>query len=317
MSILRKGDTGEDVLRWQGIIGVGESGVFDQDTEDATMAWQRHRGLEPDGVVGPKTWGAAGVVFREENVPVTRTVVSLRDYVQAVCRAWSHVDDGPATKGACAVLYAQYMTETGGAACWNWNIGNVKHVAGDGYDYHMLRGVWEGVSEVTAANLVASGHAVRDTNTDHQKAVAPNVSVVFQPPHPATWFRAFKNLDEAMVDHLKLLAKKRFSVAWPAVIAGDYRAFATLLKSRGYFTASADAYASAMRRPYEACMASSAFEDATGQDEIVTEPSPMPNEASDPTVYPKPLLSGEATEEFLGLPRKLSEDDSDPPPDAA
>ncbi len=60
MKTLRRGHMGADVLQWQGIIGIGESGDFDADTESATMAWQRVRGLEPDGVVGPKTWGVAG-----------------------------------------------------------------------------------------------------------------------------------------------------------------------------------------------------------------------------------------------------------------
>lgn len=64
MKTIRKGDSGAAVLQWQGIIGIGESGVFDQDTEEWTAAWQRQRGLEPDGIVGPKTWGAAGFVVR-------------------------------------------------------------------------------------------------------------------------------------------------------------------------------------------------------------------------------------------------------------
>jgi Putative peptidoglycan binding domain len=61
---IRKGDTGDAVLQWQGILGIGETGVFDVETEEWTSAWQRQRGLEPDGIVGPKTWGAAGFVER-------------------------------------------------------------------------------------------------------------------------------------------------------------------------------------------------------------------------------------------------------------
>ncbi len=64
MKTIRKGDTGDAVLQWQGILGIGESGDFDQTTEEWTQAWQRQRGLEPDGVVGPNTWGAAGLVAR-------------------------------------------------------------------------------------------------------------------------------------------------------------------------------------------------------------------------------------------------------------
>ncbi len=65
MITLRKGHMGGQVIRWQGLIGIGETGDFDDRTEEATQAWQRQRGLEPDGVVGPKTWGAAGIVERE------------------------------------------------------------------------------------------------------------------------------------------------------------------------------------------------------------------------------------------------------------
>jgi hypothetical protein len=62
MKTIRRGHMGQEVLVWQGILGIGESGHFDEETESATMAWQRMRGLEPDGVVGPRTWGVAGFV---------------------------------------------------------------------------------------------------------------------------------------------------------------------------------------------------------------------------------------------------------------
>lgn len=249
----------------------------------------------------------------EQLVPVKRTVVTMREYIRAVIRAWKHADPGPCTKGSCAVLYAQYMIETGGAACWNWNVGNVKHVKGDGYDYHELRGVWEGVSPVTAGNLIAAGLATADNSPDHAKAVGPGrVSVLFQPPHPATWFRAFPNLATAMEDHLKTLAK-RFAAAWPAVIAGSHGEFARLLKSRGYFTASAEAYAAGMARPFHAAMQSTAYDDAMAEylatldaptvsemppaladlstladdDETPREPR---NAASQPTMTPQPIV---------------------------
>jgi hypothetical protein len=228
----------------------------------------------------------------ESQVPVRRTVVTLRDYVRAVMKAWPAVDQGPCTKGACAVLWAQYMIETGGAACWNFNVGNVKHVRGDSFDYHCLSGVWEGVTEPTAAALVASGQATRDPSGDHARAVGPGkVSVLFQPPHPATWFRAFPSLDVAMQEHLKLLAH-RFAPAWPWVIAGDYRAFATALRARGYFTASADAYANGMRRAYEDAMSSSAWNDtadALAQDAVPTMPE-LPASPSEPTIVVDPTV---------------------------
>lgn len=215
----------------------------------------------------------------EQNVPVTRTVVSMRDYARAVLRAWHLVAPGSLPlKRSIAVLWAQYMIETGGAACWNWNVGNVKHVPGDGYDYHMLKGTWEGVDKVIADALIAKGLAMLDTNESHKKAVAPRVCVVFQPPHPATWFRAYPSLDEAMTHHLTLLAKRRYASAWPHVIDGDFRAFAQALKNRGYYTATAAAYANGMAGHYDAFMQSTVYENERDALEMIrdapTEPSP-------------------------------------------
>lgn len=247
----------------------------------------------------------------EQQVPVTRTVVTLRDYVRAVMKSWHLVDQGPCTKGACAVLWAQHMIETGGAACWNFNIGNIKHVKGDGYDYHCLNGVWEGVAPVTAGNLIAAGRAVADPSPDHAKAVGKDkVSVIFPPPQPESRFRAFKSLDDGMADHLKTLAR-RFAPAWMWVIAGDYRQFAIALKHRGYYTASADAYSAGMRRPYEEAMASAAWDDvretmeAETLPEVPAVPSSRPSPASYPTIHVDPGWY------IRGAP------DDEPPPDAA
>jgi len=186
-----------------------------------------------------------------------RTTPTLEAYVAAVVRAWTDVE--ACSREACAVLWAQYMIETGGrSCCFNWNIGNVK--ASDlSRPWHALRGVWEGLPALEAARLVARGEAVYDANAAHQRAVAPRTAVVFEPPHPATRFRAFDSLDEAMGEHLSLL-RRRFSRGWPGVLAGDVVAFAAGLRAQGYFTASAEAYAAGMRAPFAKAMASDAFE---------------------------------------------------------
>lgn len=51
----------EAVKKWQTIIGVKADGIFGVNTSIATRAWQANHNLTPDGVVGPATWGAAGV----------------------------------------------------------------------------------------------------------------------------------------------------------------------------------------------------------------------------------------------------------------
>lgn len=55
---LRLGSTGEAVKRWQAILGIAQTGVFDAATQAATKKWQAKYGLVADGVVGAATWGA-------------------------------------------------------------------------------------------------------------------------------------------------------------------------------------------------------------------------------------------------------------------
>ncbi len=190
-----------------------------------------------------------------KQIKVERTVISMRDYARAVIKAWKAMFGEFPTKKSVAVLYAQYMIETSGRACWNWNIGNAKHVAGDGFDWVALAGVWEGVEPFVASALIAKGDAILDTNEVHQIAVGRSkTSVIFRVGHPASLFRAYPTLDAAMVGHLKLL-HGRFGRCWPDVETGDYRGFAHSLKAGpdgkentpdDYFTANAEAYASGM-----------------------------------------------------------------------
>jgi hypothetical protein len=171
-------------------------------------------------------------------VPLKRTPISMAEYARGLVRAWQKDLRVVPTKQAAGVLWAQYMIETGGAACWNWNIGNVKVTAGQvdaGVDWHDLPGTWE---------------------------IIAGKRVVLPDGHPGRRFRAFASLDEAMAHHLGFLRNKRYAVAWPAVEAGDVMQFARLLKSAGYFTASAEDYGTGMGGHFRAWMASQSYENA-------------------------------------------------------
>lgn len=56
---LRRGDRGDDVTALQKALRMKPDGVFSAQTEAAVRAFQRKKGLVPDGIVGPKTWAAA------------------------------------------------------------------------------------------------------------------------------------------------------------------------------------------------------------------------------------------------------------------
>lgn len=107
------------------------------------------------------------------------------------------------SRASLLVLLAQVAEETGWRACHNFNLGNVKHVPGDGHNYCVFR-----------ASEVENG-----------------VEKFFDMA-----FRAFASLEEGATDYLALL-KKRFVSAWPAVLAGDPAAFVHALKLAHYFTA--------------------------------------------------------------------------------
>ena len=168
----------------------------------------------------------------ERLVPTIKTPVTMQTYAPALARAWRLLLGAFPTKAQAGVLWAQYGIETGaGPYCWGWNIGNVKKVRGDGYDYQALNGVWECVADDVANGLIAAGQAVRSTNPSHIKAAGPGrTAVIFSAKHAASWFRVFANLDAAMTEHLTFL-RKRFGACWAGVEAGDCALFARLLKA--------------------------------------------------------------------------------------
>ena len=167
-------------------------------------------------------------------VPVTRTTFTVRDYARAVVRAWRDYLGETPSREAVGCLWAQYALETGrGAFCWNNNIGNVKW--SPGHDHMMLRGTWE---------------------------IVGGKRVVFEPPHPATWFCAYASLDDAMGEHLRLLREKRYASSWGAIERGDPTAFATQLKAKGYYTAPLEDYARGLRSMLAEFVRSGAYEGA-------------------------------------------------------
>jgi len=193
-------------------------------------------------------------------VPLKRTPIAMSDFARGLLRAWrAELGDLP-SKQASGVLWAQYMIETGGAACWNWNIGNVKVTPAQvaaGVDWFDLPGTWEIINGVRTT-LVAGD--------------------------PGRRFRAYTSLDDAMVEHLKFLRNRRYKVAWPAVEAGDVMDFARRLKAAGYFTASAEDYGGGMMWHYRRWLGSTVYEnerdaiemlqDAPTEPELPDEPDP-------------------------------------------
>jgi hypothetical protein len=70
---LKLGSKGDNVRKWQAIIGVNVDGDFGPATEAATKEWQRKKGLVIDGIVGSASWAVAEGKKPGE-IPIQKTV---------------------------------------------------------------------------------------------------------------------------------------------------------------------------------------------------------------------------------------------------
>lgn len=171
-------------------------------------------------------------------------------FARGVVEAWKANWGEIPKKESVAVLWGQLMTETSGKYIWNYNVGNVKHVAGDGYDWIDLPGTWE----------VYNGQ-----------------KVVLKEGDPGRLFRAYPSYGEAFKHHLKFL-EKRYGKAWEQVRAGNPKQFVFALKAGrdgkintadDYFTASLESYEALTVPNYHNFMKGTYYEQALSQLSIV------------------------------------------------
>lgn len=218
-------------------------------------------------------------------MPVVRTPIAMREFAAALIRVLRQMGVQP-TKQACGVFWSQYALETGaGGFCWNHNLFNHKVTqsqAAAGVPYMMLANTWE---------------------------MEKGKRVTYQPPHPATWFRAYASFEAAMGDHVAAVKSGRYASSWPAVVAGDVTLYATRLRERGYYTASLASYVALLEAKLKVWNASTAYEDALDDtfdaSEADTEPdfSKLADDDDPPSVIVHPF--------------HFFEPDPDPPKDAA
>lgn len=146
-----------------------------------------------------------------EQLPHVMTKVDPAALAVELTAAWHALRAETPLRGSILLIMAHSALETGHwKACHCWNIGNVKSVPGDGRDWTFFR-----CYEV-----------------EHGK------TVWYDPPHPATRFRAFRTLREGALDHLAfLMGRKRYAGAWQHVLEPDPVFFVKALHAAGYFTA--------------------------------------------------------------------------------
>lgn len=174
---------------------------------------------------------------------LSQTPIEPKTYTRAVLAACDALGWPRLSKASVAVLHSQFIVETSGIHCWNWNLGNVK---------------------VTQAQIDAGVDWIDLATFEYI-----NGKKVWLPEgDTGRRFRAFDSLDVAMVDHLKMLRERRFKSAWPAVEAGDPVLFAHKLKEGpdgkegtrdDYFTAPVEKYAEIMKAAHARYMLTHAY----------------------------------------------------------
>ena len=203
-------------------------------------------------------------------VETTRTTYNTTQITKAFTEAWYKLYKQVPKKESIAVIFAQNALETGlTKSMWNNNIGNVKYVANasdtEAIQYCMLANTWEMVN---------------------------GKKVIFQPPHPATWFRSFPTLTDGVVYHFNFLKNNRYKDSWIAVEKGDPALFAHLLKVKGYYTAAESEYVKLMNYYYNKFMSSKDFESAVKG--LVVNPVPI--------VTPSPVVEEPKKDEPVSPP---------------
>ena len=71
---LKFGSKGENVKKVQVALGLKASGIYDKQTENAVKTFQKEKGLNVDGIVGPKTWSVLGL--DKQNTTVSTATIN-------------------------------------------------------------------------------------------------------------------------------------------------------------------------------------------------------------------------------------------------
>ena len=181
-----------------------------------------------------------------------KTPVSKQDLLLALWQAWYQIFGEEPKHEAVCVMGGQWALETGwGKSMWDFNLGNVKSVEGDGHDYCFF-GCGEELPLSVAQHAVHDSPLVKVVRT-YMQGTTQMASVWIDPEHPWCRFRAFNSLLEGAVDYVKLL-NKRFQKSWPAVIAGDPAQFAHFLKLQHYYTADETQYTNSIKSTFHTMM---------------------------------------------------------------
>lgn len=108
------------IVEWQNVVKVTPDGLFGSGTEGATKGWQRARGLDADGVVGPKTWSRAQLESTQAMTAQTSSLPAAAaaavDQIMKASQAASTAAAAQKTPAAAVTAAVQSATQSVNAA---------------------------------------------------------------------------------------------------------------------------------------------------------------------------------------------------------
>jgi len=165
----------------------------------------------------------------DKKVEITKTNIPEPQMAQAIISVWRSMFGQAPSKEQVSMLLAQNNLETGTRNnMYNYNVGNITHTQGDGFDY------WQGNDW--------------RYNDKHEKI---NYSAKF---------RAYPNLEAGIKDYLKLLSGKHYSSAFEHILHPDPAAFSKALKAGGYYGEDEKKYTAGVQSQFDKVNKSNSYE---------------------------------------------------------
>jgi hypothetical protein len=155
----------------------------------------------------------------EQEVKKINTPVSEAEMSRALLDAAKELFGITLNKNQLSLIVAQNNLETGSRKyMWNYNVGNITHVPGDGFNY------WSGLDWLYDYMPDASGFTKEQKRTIKLK------------------YRAYPSLEAGVKDYLSFLKRKGHGAIWDKILAADPVAFSKELKKNKYYTAHEEDY---------------------------------------------------------------------------
>lgn len=152
-------------------------------------------------------------------LPAITTWLTRMEIAVHLSHAWKKMLETAIKPEQLAIVWSQVCLETAaGKSMMNNNFGNIKKKPGNFWTSYKC-------------------HEYDNQGVKHE----------YLPPHPQTYFSAWKSPDEGAMGYLVFLQNK-YPKAFQAIQAADLTAYVHALKAKGYFTAPEDKYLERMKQ---------------------------------------------------------------------